>query len=792
MRALRSSCLLLLLAFAAPLAAEPVTVTSLDEPTALSGMWKFQAGDDPAWSSPELDDTAWPSIRVPGAWGRQGHEEVGIAWYRLRLNLAPAAVDDDTALGLTVGNVSTGYELYAGGHLLGAVAGPPPAMAYDRHATFAIPRRAVAADGTLVVAFRVWRHEAVGRRSGGIRQAPRLGRLEDLTRRGLSADLPMLFVAFVLFLVSLFHVVLYWLRPQQRAYLWYTLFALSTAAYTFLRSQIRFVVSDDFFLLKEFEHLATFALPALAIQFLWTLFERPLGRGLRLYQLSFPALGLAAALTPGLELNLTLLSWWTIWSVPIVVLCLGFIALRAWQGAPEARIMAIGAVAVGGSYFYDILAANNLVPLVFVAPYGVAVLVFTMAVSLAHRFSRVHRQLDTLRTDLEERVRERTGQLEDAKAAAEAANRAKSDFLANISHEIRTPMGSIIGVLELLAKQEIPAAARDSLHTLGDSAEGLLRIIDDLLDFSKIDSGELSLEEVDFHLHDTVRGVVDLLAPRATAKGLQLRLEVDDKIPAWLRGDPVRLRQVLLNLAGNALKFTSEGHVAIRLEPGSASRDRVTVDFRVSDTGIGIPVDVRPRLFQPFTQVDSSPTRRYGGTGLGLAISKKIVDLAGGAIALESTSERGSTFAFTLPFAVAEAPSEAAQREEPPAEPRPSRHLLLVEDNAVSRMIAQRQVEAMGYRVDLAENGLEALEAVERKDYDAVLMDCQMPELDGYEATRRLRQREVGSQHTPVIAVTAHAMEGDREKCLAAGMDDYLAKPFREKELAAILARWLD
>ena len=788
---------LLALTAAAPLLAEPVEVSTLASPFALGGEWRFHLGDDTAWADPELDDSGWPTVRVPGSWGRQGYADVAVGWYRRTVRLAPPALAGEPTLGVTVRNVSTGYELYVGGELLGGVAGPPPDMAYDRHATFAVPRRAVAADGTLVLAFRVWRADAVGRRSGGLRQPPELGRLEDLTRAALADDVPKLILAVLFAMVGLFYYGLYGLRPEQRPYLWYSLFALATAVYTFVRSQLRFTVSEDFVALKEVEHMAAFVIPALAIQFIWAVLERPIGRWLRLYQLSFPAAGLAAALTPGIELNLAILAWWTWWSVPMVALCLGLIAVEAWRGVAEARILVLGAAAIGFAYVHDVLAANNLVPIGYLSHYGFAVFIFTMAIALAFRFSRVHRQLDALRLDLEARVRERTRELEDARVAAEAASRAKSEFLANMSHEIRTPMTGIVGVLELLAKLELPAAGRDYVRILESSAESLLRIIDDILDFSRVEAGKLSLEETPFPLRDSVGAVIDLLAPRATAKGVGLRLAVDEALPEWLTGDPMRLRQVLLNLVGNALKFTEEGEVTVRVEPATVEVGDFAVRFTVRDTGIGIKPQVRERLFQPFSQVDSSATRRFGGTGLGLAISKKIVETAGGEIGVESVPGEGSTFWFTLPLtpspAPEHAPAPASEREGPAPAARPSagRRILLAEDNPVSQMIARTQLEAMGYEVDLAHNGVEVLEAMALRRYDLVLMDCQMPVLDGYETTRRIRQREVGERHTPVIAVTAHAMEGDREKCLAAGMDDYLSKPFRERELAGVLGDWL-
>ena len=406
------------------------------------------------------------------------------------------------------------------------------------------------------------------------------------------------------------------------------------------------------------------------------------------------------------------------------------------------------------------------------------------------RSEELRSELKRINKGLEAAIEQRTAELRQARDAAFRAAGVKSEFLANMSHEIRTPMNAVLGTVAMLLDSSLAPDQRGLAETIASSGRDLLTIINDILDFSKLEAGKLRVESIPFDPRETVTAVTTLLAAKAEARGIKLRTGFGDGIAGRVLGDPGRLRQVLTNLIDNAIKFTEQGFVMVHVTHEPGPPDVQPIRFTIRDSGIGIAPDKVASIFEKFTQADTSTTRKYGGTGLGLTICRQLTELMGGGITATSEPGAGSTFAVLIPFRTAE-PADA------PATPRPSGptrlhgRVLLTEDYPANQRIARWMLERLGCEVTLAENGFKALACLAGERFDLVLMDCQMPEMDGYDATLAIRASGAPYAAIPIVAMTAAALSTDRDRCFAVGMNDYISKPVQQEDLAAILARWL-
>jgi PAS domain S-box-containing protein len=411
-------------------------------------------------------------------------------------------------------------------------------------------------------------------------------------------------------------------------------------------------------------------------------------------------------------------------------------------------------------------------------------------------------QLEAANKDITDRKRVEK-EITRARDLALDAARLRTEFMHNVSHEIRTPLNGIIGTAEiLLLEDDLTSKQRHGVEIIQSSSELLLKIVNDILDFSKLSAGKVVLEKLDFSLVELLDGVIDSFAETARAKKIDLAVSMDANLPAGVRGDPNRLRQILNNLIFNAIKFIKVGRVLVRATKAEESNDLILVRFEVIDTGIGIPPESQDRLFQPFAQAEGSTSRYYGGTGLGLVISAQLTKQMGGEIGFESTPGKGSNFHFTVRLDKGKKTTSAGPNSAPPRLPandsaenrlrkrRKKVRVLVVEDNVTNRTVLTAQLDILGYTAEVVDSARHGLEALSLRHHDIVLMDCEMPEMDGYAATAEIRRREGIPRHTVVIALTAHATEGDRERSLKAGMDDYISKPVKLDALTEKLDSW--
>ncbi len=781
-----------------------------DGTVALDGQWEFywRRFLDPA--NPPADGEAAMLISVPGMWNGSTPPGVdkplsgeGYASYRLRI-----LADRNISAAVYAPTVHTAYRLFLNGRELLSQGEPGKNQASSRPLyrpeVLAFPLQR--GENELVLHISNFHHA-----KGGTWTSLLLGDFERLRSSTDNRRILELSLFGALIAMGLYHLMFFALRPSERYLMYFALFCLLMASRSLTTGEhflSRIWPSIDWTFYVRLQYLGFYlAVPAWAA-FIHRIFPVEMPRWIHLL-VSIPVLLLSLA-------TLVLPSQWFtatmgFFQIAVVVLgaCLfGVFGIACYRGRDGAVLFMIGWSVFFATAVNDVLYNLEILQTVYLTPFGFFLFIFSQAAYLAVRFARAYRTQERFAVELERRVRERTRELEEsrndlaaARERAEAGSRAKSEFLAVMSHEMRTPLNSILGAADLLnegAGERLDQEQRDYVRVLMRSGDGLLRLVNDVLDLSKIEAGGLVLDRLVFDPQRLVADTCDVFAPAAKEKDLHLHFHVAEDVPLRLIGDVNRIDQVLTNLTGNAVKFTSGGAVRIEVRLLEQRDDaRVVIEFSVSDTGIGIPAAKHGEIFESFTQVDSSTTRRYGGTGLGLAISRQLVRLMGGEIGVESEPDRGSTFRFSVPLESSDATLPGTSlRDQKTAHPQPlpfpeGLNILLADDNEDNLNLITAYLKKANAHLDYARNGAEAVDRAKDKRYDLVLMDIQMPVMDGYTATRHIREWEEsqGLAPVPILALTAHARKEDIEKSRAVGCNEHLTKPILKKPLWEAIAR---
>ena len=624
-----------------------------------------QTGDDPRWSRPDFNDAEWPRVDVQSTWReqkRQGYE--GLIWFRCTVTLGDDAglAGRRNELGVYLGPPSYGgYEAFAGGRLIGRSRGWSSALPFRFPEVFRVPRDAIHSDGTVALMLRVRRIGWASDRdpeSAPVSAILTFGEYSALADRArvewadrLLSEVPLLVLAALFVIVFLRHLLLFARRRKEIEHLWFSLLALVFAINTVASTYWIYELTTSRAIALRISGMTGHLAAALAIQFLWTFFSRRISLLLRAYQLSHLALAGFVGLWPDIRLIVMTDTARWLWLLPLLVIAAAFVLREGWRGDAEARLIATGGLIMVLVELVEM--ARHVIglqlPIEFsLAAFGFGAVIASMSVALSLRFQRVHDELDRLRLQLEDEVQERTRELAASRDDALAGLRAKSEFLANISHEIRTPMNGVLGVAELLSYTALTPEQRSQVDTIRVNGRSLLTLLDDIIDFSSLESNELKVERRPFRVRTVVAECLEIMTPLARDKELLLTSSIADGTVQAISGDQHRTRQILLNLLKNAIKFTVNGRIDVTVDSRTIEDGRVEVRFSVADSGRGMTGDDLGRLFVAFQQLEGSTKRKYGGVGLGLAISRRLTELMGGSITVETTPGLGSTFHFTI------------------------------------------------------------------------------------------------------------------------------------------------
>ncbi len=770
-----------------------VSVSDLTEPVTIAGQWKFRLGDDPAWAAAGLDDSGWQTTGVPAhsPAGYAGY--AGMLWYRVTLQLdlsRPSVRENLGALAVMMGNIMSAYELYAGGQKLGGMGRLPPSPEphYDQHEVFAIPASAVGADGRLVLALRVWRSPAFIRQweTGPYFGDFLLGNVGDLRSELLrQALLPKVVLAALYLVLGLYHLLIARRNPVLKEFFWFGLFSVVLAGYTFETSQSKFFIDIPHLWHKKLEFLLLYLSPILFGNTLLAVTRTPGNLLTRGFTVVFGLYFLTALFVPGYSVMSVLLRSFQYLAAVWALVMAAIMAWRAYRGSRSARVVVVLLLLLVAAVMNDVLLQTALIGSGNVLYIVFALMLFFMALMMAERYTEILKNLEIA-------VENRTAELVTTNRELAAAVQTKGNFLANMSHEMRTPMNAILGLTGLGLKTELTEQQRDYFGKVEESAEDLRDIIDSILDFSKLEDGQLECVSEPFSPKTLADGIRRTWAESANDAGLDFEIRLDPDIPEALSGDAQRLKQVLGIFISNAVKFTEQGQVSVNIALLDEREQSARLQFAVSDTGVGIAEDQREKLFEAFSQADNSMTRKYGGTGLGLSIARRLVELMGGHIDVDSAPGKGSTFSFELDLPVAD--SAIVSKEDVidlDLTPIRGAHVLLVDDSELNLQVAGELLRQAKLYVDTAKDGKAAVEKVNSAPYDCVLMDVQMPVMDGYAATEQIRSK-AHFKNLPVIAMTANAMQQDRARGAEAGMNAYIPKPIDPAALYRALLEWIE
>ncbi len=798
-----------------------------DEIYELRGDWQYREGRIADFAEGEASTGEWRTIEVPHRFRAAEDGQTEPAWVSLRRTLpesAAALLNAGRPVAFSSGLVSDVSRFYLNGRLFAGVGEVEPYRSGLYRRVFVVLPPAVASpDAGPIWELSVELYAPADRPLHFEGPEILIGSADALTAVHYYGELLFLALISGLVAISLFHLILAFQLTQERHHYYYSAFTLLWSIYMLFRIATRDVLFGDEVLLRvRVEYTALILTGPALILFLVSLFERRTSRlGMTLSVIALAVVGgVWFGDYPTMRLMLKIFHGFALPTIGVIA----WIVVRGVRlRNPDAKPIALGMLLFLFFSVNDILSNLGWIPTPMIARFALPVLIGSTTVLLVGRIIRMYKYSVRLNSNLEETVAERTAELSEAIDKAQTANRAKSEFLANMSHEIRTPMNAVLGMADLLAEAELPQEEARYVDTLQRSGRSLLVLLNDILDVSRIEAGRLETERVLFSPRDNLQAVAEVFQVSAQNKGLRLDVSFESELPEFVFGDPHRLRQILTNLIGNAIKFTESGEVVLSLRAlESDEQGRRILEYQVRDSGVGIDKEKLELVFEKFSQSDSSVTRQFGGTGLGLYITRSLVELLGGEIDVRSAAGEGTTFFVRLPFALAAsetAPgaksfSDQTGSAQPDSEPGPDSvgecRILLVDDTADNRMLFRAYMKRRSAAIDEARNGVEAVQMFQaslgltgkRDDrpqpYDIVFMDIQMPEMDGLTATREIRACEAhirrdrpGYAAVPIIALSAYAHQAERQRSLDSGCDEHVSKPFSKQQLYDILGKYV-